>query len=313
MRLTCPNCSAQYEVPDEVIPAEGRDVQCSNCEKTWFQAKTTAPEPDPVVPEVEASEQAPEPQPASRPAPQPEPEPQSAQQPAPQPEPEPQPAQQPAPQPEPEAAPPQPEPKPAPPPQPEPEPQPTPQAAPVPADTPTGSHVDPSVSSILKEEAAREADLRAQEAESLETQTDLALTPPEPKPTPEPEPEPDPEQAIRELTATEAAKDPAKKEDLPDVEAINSSLRSDEPVAKKKPKKKKKEQVQPLPRKAPSGGFRRGFLLMVVIGVILFLIYGNAQQISEAVPQADPVLDSYVSLVDQARLWLQAQTSSGAQ
>ncbi len=37
MRLTCPNCSAQYEVPSEVIPSEGRDVQCSNCGDTWFQ------------------------------------------------------------------------------------------------------------------------------------------------------------------------------------------------------------------------------------------------------------------------------------
>lgn len=37
MRLICPNCGAQYEVPDDVIPASGRDVQCSNCGDTWFQ------------------------------------------------------------------------------------------------------------------------------------------------------------------------------------------------------------------------------------------------------------------------------------
>ncbi|MHA6326231.1 zinc-ribbon domain-containing protein [Roseivivax sp. CAU 1753] len=37
MRLICPNCSAQYEVPTEVIPEAGRDVQCSNCGHTWFQ------------------------------------------------------------------------------------------------------------------------------------------------------------------------------------------------------------------------------------------------------------------------------------
>lgn len=36
MRLVCPNCDAQYEVPDDVIPAEGRDVQCSNCAHSWF-------------------------------------------------------------------------------------------------------------------------------------------------------------------------------------------------------------------------------------------------------------------------------------
>lgn len=37
MRLLCPNCGAQYEVPDDVIPQSGRDVQCSNCGDTWFQ------------------------------------------------------------------------------------------------------------------------------------------------------------------------------------------------------------------------------------------------------------------------------------
>ncbi|WP_370228429.1 zinc-ribbon domain-containing protein [Cognatishimia sp.] len=47
MRLNCPNCGAQYEVPIDVIPAEGRDVQCSSCGITWFQAHPDhAAEPD---------------------------------------------------------------------------------------------------------------------------------------------------------------------------------------------------------------------------------------------------------------------------
>ncbi|WP_121065782.1 zinc-ribbon domain-containing protein [Chachezhania antarctica] len=50
MRLTCPNCGAQYEIPDDVIPAEGRDVQCSNCEETWFQAH---PDSGPTAPAVD--------------------------------------------------------------------------------------------------------------------------------------------------------------------------------------------------------------------------------------------------------------------
>lgn len=37
MRLTCPNCKAQYEVEESVIPDEGRDVQCSSCGHTWYQ------------------------------------------------------------------------------------------------------------------------------------------------------------------------------------------------------------------------------------------------------------------------------------
>ena len=38
MRLVCPNCGARYEVPEQNIPASGRDVQCSACSMTWFQA-----------------------------------------------------------------------------------------------------------------------------------------------------------------------------------------------------------------------------------------------------------------------------------
>ncbi|MCB1342458.1 MAG: zinc-ribbon domain-containing protein [Pseudooceanicola sp.] len=64
MRITCPNCGAQYEVPDEVIPTEGRDVQCSNCGDTWFQAH-----PDHVAEQVE---EVVEPAPPPPPPPSPE-------------------------------------------------------------------------------------------------------------------------------------------------------------------------------------------------------------------------------------------------
>ena len=36
MLIKCPNCNAQYEVPNDIIPVAGRDVQCSSCSKTWF-------------------------------------------------------------------------------------------------------------------------------------------------------------------------------------------------------------------------------------------------------------------------------------
>lgn len=42
MRLICPNCNAQYQVDDSVIPDDGRDVQCSNCGNTWFQESAKA-------------------------------------------------------------------------------------------------------------------------------------------------------------------------------------------------------------------------------------------------------------------------------
>ncbi|MFQ6551316.1 zinc-ribbon domain-containing protein [Aestuariibius insulae] len=37
MRLTCPNCGAKYDIADTVLAKRGRDVQCSNCGKTWYQ------------------------------------------------------------------------------------------------------------------------------------------------------------------------------------------------------------------------------------------------------------------------------------
>ena len=44
MRLICPNCGAQYDIADDVIPPGGRDVQCSSCAHTWFQTdKPTVP------------------------------------------------------------------------------------------------------------------------------------------------------------------------------------------------------------------------------------------------------------------------------
>lgn len=55
MRITCPNCSAQYEIDASLLPDEGREVQCSACSHVWFQASPRAappaPPPPPIVPE----------------------------------------------------------------------------------------------------------------------------------------------------------------------------------------------------------------------------------------------------------------------
>lgn len=37
MRLVCPKCAVQYEVGENAIPENGRDVQCSACGHGWFQ------------------------------------------------------------------------------------------------------------------------------------------------------------------------------------------------------------------------------------------------------------------------------------
>lgn len=58
MRLTCPNCRAQYEIDATAIPAAGRDVQCSACGTTWFQPSDTAePAPTPAAPAAAAADE----------------------------------------------------------------------------------------------------------------------------------------------------------------------------------------------------------------------------------------------------------------
>ncbi|WP_111733233.1 zinc-ribbon domain-containing protein [Roseovarius amoyensis] len=85
MRLTCPNCGAQYEVPDEVIPENGRDVQCSNCGETWFQAHGDDAPPEmaadyePAGADDETGQDWPEPQGDDTAEPAPDEEPQAAQ------------------------------------------------------------------------------------------------------------------------------------------------------------------------------------------------------------------------------------------
>ena len=46
MRLTCPNCGAEYEVPDGMVPAAGRHVQCTACHTRWFVRGVPRHRPD---------------------------------------------------------------------------------------------------------------------------------------------------------------------------------------------------------------------------------------------------------------------------
>ncbi|WP_299689016.1 zinc-ribbon domain-containing protein [uncultured Tateyamaria sp.] len=276
MRLICPNCDAQYEVVDDVIPAEGRDVQCSNCGQTWFQhhpdhapaeeapadlpPDLADPEDDPVEDE-ERTDAVPPPPPAPAPDLDPEPEP-------------------------------------APPPPPAPEPQ--------------QRIIDPDVAGILREEAEREAQARA--GAGIETQPDLGLDSAESEGDRRARqarermarlrgetPPVDPVEAT-EAVATAAAVG-SRRELLPDIEEINSTLRSSG--------EREQRMAEPSPDTAEQtpkrGGFRRGFLLMVFVAAFLAALYIFAPQIAQAVPQADPYLSAYVAQVDVARSWLDGQ------
>lgn len=266
MRLICPNCGAQYEVADDVIPKAGRDVQCSNCGQTWFEHPGAS----------EAAEEG-----IDLPLP-------------------------PAPAPEPEA-------KPAPEPEPEPEAEAEAEAEDVSEDEveddspapqqPERREIDPEIASILREEADREEAARQAESQpDLETQQDLGLDD-----APSAQGQRD-EEARRRMArlrgepeaAAAATVAASRRELLPDIEEINSTLRSS---SEREGSGHQTEAVAEESRQRKRG-FRFGFWLIVIVAAIAAAIYIFAPQISAAVPQLDSLLTSYVALVDQARLWL---------
>lgn len=303
MRLTCPNCDAQYEVPDEVIPPEGRDVQCSNCGDTWYQTSPNLTQPaeaEDAPVEPTAQDPQPDPEPAAQQSPSEEvqdfvdddydyedeqdtiPAPTE---PEPTPEPAPEPELQPEVEPEVESV----------------------ESTEPPAHTGLARGMDPSVTGILREEAEREAQLRAAESVDLESQPDLGL-----------DRDTDDENTRRAGQARDrmarmkgenpallaAAESGSRRGLLPDIEEINSTLRAgSDPMPAASPPA---EGQDPARRKS---GFSRGFAIILLLVLGLVMIYANAPQIAESLPQADPYLSSYVAMVDQARLWLDAQAS----
>ncbi len=299
MRLTCPNCSARYEVDDSMIPPEGRDVQCSNCATTWFQpGRRTDQRPTAVhverggraAAEAMAAEQ--EPVEAEAPAPAAEPEPT----PVPEPEPDPAVAE------EPPAAPPAPEPEPEVAETPEGVEEPvedTPEAEPETA-PPRQRRLDPAVRDILREEAEREARLRRAEADPVETQAEMPL-------------EDSIDQRVRNLVELDDAEDvfddPSderaggnRRDLLPDIEEINSTLRSTGDRSAGEESASDIDTLETAPRRRR--GTRIGFLLVLILAAFGALVYANAPQIGAAFPQAEGAVEGFVNIVNSARFWL---------
>ncbi len=329
MRLVCPNCDAKYEVPEDAIPDAGRDVQCANCSHAWFQMRgraassavvTKQPDPEPVAspavaeppvavetvaaaeipperpvaagkakaaakavaapaevlsPEVELVAAVPEPE-GNAPEPESVPEPESAPEPV----------------------------------------TPEPQSASAEADPGHGlaawpemdEEADPSqaiaaravdegVLTILREEAEREAKARRADGQPLEDQPDLGVDAAPlarkkgagKKSAPEP---------------VEVAKSAARRDLLPDVEEINSTLRpSDMPEA---------EFVGDPEAVARDGrgAFRSGFLLVLSAAILGGAIYIASAWLANLIPALDGPLKSYVGLIDGVRLSLDSLMQS---
>ncbi len=290
MRLICPNCDAQYEVDDAVIPDGGRDVQCSNCGHTWFQEPNkleddgfdAVPEPawqehdrqesseestDPDAPDQDdeadahdgddADEGAFE---AAADGSDPEDEPVDEE-----------------------------------------------------FENQTGAPgqsvlarrqkvLDESILGILKEEAERETLARQRDSGSLETQADLGLQdPPQPQAPADPPPVQERTARLRGIEPDMPDTiDPTRRDLLPDIEDINSSLQSTSERDGVPPTTDEVEAQEKSQRR----GFRFGFSLMILLIIVLILAYAYAPKVVETVPQSEEVMGQYVDLVNQGRISL---------
>lgn len=267
MRLICPNCGAQYEVDDSMVPPDGRDVQCSNCATTWFQAgaRRRAAEVDDSI----------------------------------------------------EAA--------------------------SPAVTPRRKPRKPAQETldVLRQEAAHEARMR--EAETLETQEELGLQDPDDpiergkearariaelrRPDPEeasedgPDAKPDdPEPDV--AVASEEAVEPtvpiappeappegrpggSRRDLLPDIEEINSTLRPDEMGDQPVEIDLAPEEAAALVRRK-KGGRRIGFGLVLMVAAVALMVYISVPRLSAQFPQFAEPLTAYADWVNDLRMTLNA-------
>lgn len=181
--------------------------------------------------------------------------------------------------------------------------------------SPRRRELDPGITDILREEAEREAAARqAEKSSGLESQPDLGLD------ESSEDTAQDRSSAARARMARlrgrkdsdaepESSHGP-RSETLPDVDQINSTLRGQQERGEMP------EAVDFEDTRERRGGFRFGFLLIVLLCVVLVAVYALAPRIAEMVPAAAPTLTAYVEwvnmvrgqingLVDQGVVWVQ--------
>lgn len=311
MRLTCPNCDAQYEIDASLIPDAGRDVQCSNCGKTWFEPPVGGLAETPVV--EEASEPIAESQgqadtsedratdpasddvdlsgltdeaaaffgasPVAEPVPHEDFRP-SVQEPfeedfEPEPEPEPEPALEETPEPEPEID------------------GPDPDEAPVPVDDLPRRELDPEVRTILREEAEREmAARRADRGEVIETQAEMGLVQ-----TDAPAAAATSQLRGDPVPADENDDNTLRKAMLPDVEEINSTLIA---TADRPDGVTTAQDIEDTVKRR--SGFRIGFAAMLGLAMLLIVLYLSAPALGRMIPALEPMLAGYVDWANSMRV-----------
>lgn len=170
-------------------------------------------------------------------------------------------------------------------------PDPTPAAPSTAAPEPQRRSIDESVLAVLREEAEREVDARrADPPAAFEMQTEMGLAAGH--------------KAIAGVAAEAIGADPITKaanrrEMLPEIEELNSTLRSSTEKRSASAHADIGADTAVAPKRS---GFRSGFTLMILLAVALAVIYLMAPKLSDQFPAAAPALTSFVSMVDQMRL-----------
>ena len=162
--------------------------------------------------------------------------------------------------------------------------------------------VDESVLAILREEAEREAQARRNEAKPLEMQPDLGVDAAFPAAKKAVEVVSFDGPDVDEPVAGEAdpeARPSARRDLLPNVEEINSTLRPSD-----HPSEDTSDQEAAVSDVAARSSFRSGFLLVMTITILGAAIYISADSLKTLVPALAGPLDSFVGFVDGLRLQL---------
>jgi len=294
MRIICPNCLAEYEVHASAVPAPGRDVQCSNCGHGWFQPAAADFE---AVTEAEGDDAA-----GAGPAPDDAPKADATDD-------ETTAAADDAPMPD-DAA----------------------RAADREDDAdieaavpPARRRIDEAILGVLREEAEREIRARRAETLEMEMEADLGLdaagphggarprrpvvpedagTTPRPPRRPSRTPRaavsvaPDEGEGDEPLPDAPVPPPPVpepRRDRLPDIEEVTGSIdRSASGDAAD----------AAAVTQARKGGFRLGFLLVLLFAVLLLVVYALAPHIAAAVPATESALGAFTRGVDAARLWV---------
>jgi predicted Zn finger-like uncharacterized protein len=169
--------------------------------------------------------------------------------------------------------------------------------------------IDPDVRDILREEAEREARLRRGEPEPVETQSEMSLDQPSAgddrgRRRAERETDLDAAQEGFDVAPPEvsAHAEAARRDLLPDIEEINSTLRATGDRVASEADASDIETVDTALRRRQ--GVRIGFGLTVMAAAVLAWVYLSSERVAGWLPVAEPVLDGYVSVIDGARFWL---------